>query len=93
MASSLRLDHVPDIDPHLVRHKSQFVDQSNVDRPKRILHEFSHLRFFGFHRDHLFEDLSVKVNGSLRALLCNPADDLWDIPYAILSIPRIDSAF
>ena len=85
-----RFDHVPDVDPHLVRHESQLVDQPDIDRSKGILHELSHLRFLGFHRDDLFEDFAIDINGLLGRHRRHSADNFGDIFYAIPFIPWID---
>ena len=55
------IDHFPNVDAEPVAEHSHLVDQRDIDRPKRVLENFRHLRnLWGRHRQNVYDRLLVE---------------------------------
>src|SRR6476661_3714566 len=72
-----RLDHFPHIDVHPIAHQRELVDETDIDRPKRVFEQLHHLCDSGrAHRHDCLDGRSVERGGELRARRRETAHDL-----------------
>src|SRR5687767_10725888 len=86
------LNDFPNLDPELVTHYCDFIDQSDIHRPKGIFEEFYHLG--GFCRtdaDHTFNHLFIEKSCQRRASGSDTTNYFGSVVSAPIRIARIDS--
>ena len=85
-----RLDHLPDVDPHLRVEHLQFIDQGDVDGAVGVLEDLAGLGDLRAGDGHdPDDDLAVEGDGQLQAGRLEAADDLGDGRGRELGVARV----